>query len=36
VERCAAGKAKTFLIPHPGGTVHEPEEILDVIMEAAK
>jgi 2-oxoglutarate ferredoxin oxidoreductase subunit alpha len=36
VERCAAGRTKTYLIPHAGGTVHEPEDILDVIREAAK
>ncbi len=35
VERCAAGKATTILIPHGGGTVHQPEEILKAIQEAA-
>ncbi len=35
VERCAAGKAKTILVPHGGGTVHQPEEILKAIQEAA-
>ena len=36
VERCAAGKAKTVLVPHGGGTVHHPEEILRAIREAAR
>jgi len=36
VERCAAGKAKTILVPHGGGTVHHPEEILRAIREAAR
>ena len=35
VERCVAGKARTILIPHGGGTVHQPEEILKAIQEAA-
>ncbi len=35
VERCAAGKAPTRLLGHGGGMVHEPEEILQVIREAA-
>ena len=30
VERAAAGKAKTFLVPHAGGSVHHPEDILAV------
>lgn len=34
VERCAAGNAKTILVPHGGGTVHEPEVIYKTIMEA--
>jgi len=34
VERCAAGRAKTRLVGHGGGTVHEPEEILKAIREA--
>jgi 2-oxoglutarate ferredoxin oxidoreductase subunit alpha len=34
VERCAAGCARTLLAPHGGGTVHQPEEILDLIREA--
>ena len=35
VERCAGGQAKTFLAPHGGGTVHEPEEIYKKIVEAS-
>ncbi|MDZ7261342.1 MAG: 2-oxoacid:acceptor oxidoreductase subunit alpha, partial [candidate division KSB1 bacterium] len=36
VERCAAGKAKTFLVPHGGGWVHDPEDIYQVIEEAVR
>ena len=36
VERCAAGKCKTILVPHGGGTVHQPEVILKAIEEAYK
>ncbi len=36
VERCAGGRAKTLLAPHAGGTVHSPQQILDVIREAAR
>jgi 2-oxoglutarate ferredoxin oxidoreductase subunit alpha len=35
VERCAAGQARTQLLGHGGGMVHEPEEILQAIREAA-
>jgi 2-oxoglutarate ferredoxin oxidoreductase subunit alpha len=35
VERCAGGQARTLLLGHGGGTVHEPEEILKAIREAA-
>jgi 2-oxoglutarate ferredoxin oxidoreductase subunit alpha len=35
VERCASGQAPTLLLGHGGGTVHEPEEILKAIREAA-
>jgi len=31
VERCAAGKAKTVLIPYAGGRIHTPEMILEVV-----
>jgi 2-oxoglutarate ferredoxin oxidoreductase subunit alpha len=34
VERAAAG-VRTISVPHPGGTVHRPEVILQAIMEAA-
>jgi 2-oxoglutarate ferredoxin oxidoreductase subunit alpha len=34
VERCAAGNCKSILVPHGGGTVHEPEAILNAIEEA--
>ncbi|MFH1144697.1 MAG: 2-oxoacid:acceptor oxidoreductase subunit alpha [Candidatus Eisenbacteria bacterium] len=36
VERCAAGRAKTLLVPNPGGSVHEPEAILAAIEEAVR
>ena len=36
VERAAAGAAKTFPVSHAGGSVHEPEQILRVIMEASR
>jgi 2-oxoglutarate/2-oxoacid ferredoxin oxidoreductase subunit alpha len=36
VERCAAGMAKTVLVPHMGGGVHNPQKILDAIKQAAK
>jgi 2-oxoglutarate/2-oxoacid ferredoxin oxidoreductase subunit alpha len=35
VERCAGGQAPTVLVPHAGGSVHDPEEIVRVIREAA-
>jgi 2-oxoglutarate ferredoxin oxidoreductase subunit alpha len=35
VERLAAGKCETRFVGHGGGTVHEPEVILDTIMRAA-
>ena len=35
VERLAAGRAPTMLLPHSGGAVHHPEEILDAILTAA-
>jgi 2-oxoglutarate ferredoxin oxidoreductase subunit alpha len=35
VERCAGG-VKTVSVPHAGGTVHQPQVILDAIREAAK
>jgi 2-oxoglutarate ferredoxin oxidoreductase subunit alpha len=36
VERCAGGKARTLLVPHMGGGVHEPQTILEAIREAAQ
>ena len=36
VERAAGGRAKTYLVPHAGGSVHRPEEILKAILEAAR
>jgi 2-oxoglutarate ferredoxin oxidoreductase subunit alpha len=36
VERCAAGKARTVLVDHGGGTVHDPAVILQAIREAAR
>jgi len=36
VERCSAGQAKTILVPHGGGDVHNPDDIVNAIMEAAK
>jgi 2-oxoglutarate ferredoxin oxidoreductase subunit alpha len=36
VERVAGGRARTLLVPHMGGWVHDPEEILRAIKEAAK
>jgi 2-oxoglutarate ferredoxin oxidoreductase subunit alpha len=35
VERCAGGKARTTLVPHMGGSVHQPQTILKAIKEAA-
>jgi 2-oxoglutarate/2-oxoacid ferredoxin oxidoreductase subunit alpha len=34
VERCAGNKAKTVLVPHMGGAVHQPQTILEAIREA--
>ncbi|MFB0534746.1 MAG: 2-oxoacid:acceptor oxidoreductase subunit alpha [Anaerolineae bacterium] len=36
VERCAAGQAEVILVPHPGGDIHEPGEVLEAIREAAR
>jgi 2-oxoglutarate ferredoxin oxidoreductase subunit alpha len=36
VERCAGGKAKTILVPHMGGTIHNPQTILDAIRKGVK
>ncbi len=36
VERCAAGKAGVHLVPHAGGTVHQPKEIYAAIRKSLK
>ena len=36
VERCTAGKAKVELVPHGGGSVHNPKDIYNVIHKSAK
>ena len=36
VERCAAGRAATVLVPHAGGGVHEPMDICNTILGAIK
>ena len=35
VERCAAGKAATYLAAHAGGDLHDPDDILRLIRKAA-
>ncbi len=35
VERCAGGQARTILVPHAGGEIHEPQVVLKAIREAA-
>jgi 2-oxoglutarate ferredoxin oxidoreductase subunit alpha len=36
VERCAGGQCQTRLVPHAGGSVHDPQTILDTILEVAR
>lgn len=36
VERAAGGQTRTISIPHAGGSVHRPEDILRIIEEAAR
>jgi len=36
VERCAGGKSAAICVPHGGGGVHDPEDIRDAILGAAK
>jgi 2-oxoglutarate ferredoxin oxidoreductase subunit alpha len=36
VERCSAGKCDVVSIQHAGGAVHNPQTMLDAIVEAAK
>jgi 2-oxoglutarate ferredoxin oxidoreductase subunit alpha len=35
VERCAAGQAEVFRVSHPGGGIHDPQQVLGVIRQAA-
>ncbi len=34
VERCVAGRAPVYLVPHPGGDIHKPEQVLAAIRRA--
>ncbi|MGJ5815914.1 2-oxoacid:acceptor oxidoreductase subunit alpha [Paludibaculum fermentans] len=36
LERCAGGKCKVISVPHPGGTVHKPADILAAIERGAE
>lgn len=36
VERCSSGGAGTILVPHMGGSVHDPRLILEAIRKAAR
>ena len=36
MDRCAAGQCPTRLVPHAGGTVHDPDAIYRAIMEAVR
>jgi len=36
VERCVAERARTLLVPHGGGMVHHPDDILEAIREVAR
>jgi 2-oxoglutarate ferredoxin oxidoreductase subunit alpha len=36
VERCAGGACQTIGVPHPGGTVHKPAEILAAIEKGVR
>ena len=36
VERCAGGQAAVVSVPHGGGSVHEPDDICEAILRAAK
>jgi 2-oxoglutarate ferredoxin oxidoreductase subunit alpha len=35
VERCTGGRAETILVPHAGGGLHDPDQVLKAIQEAA-
>ncbi len=36
VERCAAGQAEVFRVSHPGGGIHDPQQVLSTIRQAAQ
>jgi 2-oxoglutarate ferredoxin oxidoreductase subunit alpha len=36
VERCAAGQAEVILVRHAGGSIHDPERVLEAIRGAAR
>jgi 2-oxoglutarate ferredoxin oxidoreductase subunit alpha len=36
VERCAGGQCRTISLPHAGGTVHKPQDILEAIERGAQ
>jgi 2-oxoglutarate ferredoxin oxidoreductase subunit alpha len=36
VERCAGGQCATVCVPHAGGGVHEPADVCEAILRAAK
>ncbi|MGD2145926.1 MAG: 2-oxoacid:acceptor oxidoreductase subunit alpha [Anaerolineae bacterium] len=35
VERCAAGQAEVFRVSHPGGGIHDPQQVLSILRQAA-
>jgi 2-oxoglutarate ferredoxin oxidoreductase subunit alpha len=35
VERCAAGQAEVFRVSHPGGGIHDPQQVLGILRQAA-
>jgi len=36
LDRCVCGQAEVVLVPHGGGWVHDPEDILHAIRQAAR
>jgi 2-oxoglutarate ferredoxin oxidoreductase subunit alpha len=36
VERCAAGQAEVILVRHAGGSIHDPERVLEAIRRAVR
>ena len=36
VERCAAGQAQTIMVPHAGGGLHAPDDILEALRRAVQ